>query len=118
MAGLTVVIPTLNEASRLPLLLADLAHWPDSLQLLVVDGGSQDNTCRVAVLAGACVLSPQDAMPSSEPQFPLAAPSSASTGFCGQVCVNNYHAIYIRYISTIIVAEKLLARDQQSDLLL
>ena len=56
MDGLTVVIPTLNEASRLPLLLADLAHWPGSLQLLVVDGGSRDATRSVAVLAGACVL--------------------------------------------------------------
>ena len=39
MAGLTVLIPTLNEASRLSLLLADLAHWPHALQVLVVDGG-------------------------------------------------------------------------------
>ena len=36
MAGLTVLIPTLNEASRLSLLLADLAHWPHALQVLVV----------------------------------------------------------------------------------
>ena len=42
MAGLTVLIPTLNEASRLPLLLADLDHWPHPLQVLVVDGGSDD----------------------------------------------------------------------------
>ena len=28
MAGLTILIPTLNEARRLPLLLADLARWP------------------------------------------------------------------------------------------
>ena len=44
MAGLTVLIPTLNEASRLSLLLADLAHWPHALQVLVVDGGSVDAT--------------------------------------------------------------------------
>ena len=56
MAGLTVLIPTLNEASRLPLLLADLARWPDPLQILVVDGGSVDGTGTVAALAGASVL--------------------------------------------------------------
>ena len=56
MAELTVLIPTLNEASRLSLLLADLAHWPHALQVLVVDGGSVDATCTVAALAGASVL--------------------------------------------------------------
>ena len=56
MAGLTVLIPTLNEASRLPLLLADLDHWPHPLQVLVVDGGSDDATCTAATLAGATVL--------------------------------------------------------------
>ena len=40
MAGLTVLIPTLNEASNLPLLMADLRRWPHPLQLLVVDAGS------------------------------------------------------------------------------
>ena len=56
MAGLTVLIPTLNEASRLSLLLADLAHWPHALQVLVVDGGSVDATRAAATLAGASVL--------------------------------------------------------------
>ena len=56
MAGLTVLIPTLNEASRLSLLLADLAQWPHALQVLVVDGGSADATCTAAALAGASVL--------------------------------------------------------------
>ena len=56
MAGLTVVIPTLNEAGHLPSLLADLQRWPDALQLLVVDGGSTDKTIQVADQGGACVL--------------------------------------------------------------
>ena len=38
MAGLSVVIPALNEAGTLPLLLADLATWPSNLDILVVDG--------------------------------------------------------------------------------
>tara|TARA_B100002051_G_scaffold276607_1_gene326084 strand:+ start:3330 stop:4127 length:798 start_codon:yes stop_codon:yes gene_type:complete len=53
---LTVVIPTLNEATTLPLLLADLALWPHPLDVLVVDAGSCDATAMVAQQAGADVL--------------------------------------------------------------
>ena len=56
MAGLSVVIPTLEEASRLPLLLADLQRWPGELEIIVCDGGSRDQTRLVAHLAGATVL--------------------------------------------------------------
>ena len=56
MAGLSVVIPTLEEASRLPLLLADLQQWPGDLEVIVSDGGSRDQTRAVAQLAGASVL--------------------------------------------------------------
>ncbi|MDC3048081.1 TIGR04283 family arsenosugar biosynthesis glycosyltransferase [Synechococcus sp. AH-736-A19] len=56
MAGLSVVIPTLEEACRLPLLLADLQRWPGELELIVSDGGSRDQTRVVAQLAGASVL--------------------------------------------------------------
>ena len=56
MAGLSVVIPTLEEASRLPLLLADLQRWPGELEVIVSDGGSQDQTRAVAQLAGATLL--------------------------------------------------------------
>ena len=56
MAGLSVVIPTLEEAGRLPLLLADLQRWPGELEVVVCDGGSRDHTRQVAQLAGATVL--------------------------------------------------------------
>ena len=56
MAGLSVVIPTLEEASRLPLLLADLQRWPGELEVIVSDGGSRDQTREVAQLAGATML--------------------------------------------------------------
>ena len=56
MAALSVVIPTLEEASRLPLLLADLQQWPGALEVIVSDGGSRDQTRVVAQLAGASVL--------------------------------------------------------------
>ena len=57
MAGLSILIPTLNEARRLPLLLADLARWPHGAQVIVVDGGSRDRTTAVANLAGVARLS-------------------------------------------------------------
>ena len=41
---LSVVIPCLNEAERLPLLLADLQRWPLSLEITLVDGGSNDHS--------------------------------------------------------------------------
>ena len=56
MAGLSVVIPTLGEATRLPLLLADLQRWQGELEIVVCDGGSRDQTRQVAELAGATVL--------------------------------------------------------------
>ena len=56
MAGLSILIPTLNEGRRLPLLLADLARWPHGLQVIVIDGGSRDQTTAVADLAGVKTL--------------------------------------------------------------
>jgi rSAM/selenodomain-associated transferase 2 len=52
-----VVIPTLNEASRLPGLLEDLHGVPLPLDVTVVDGGSRDDTVSVAQAAGARVMS-------------------------------------------------------------
>ena len=49
---LGVVIPCLNEAERLPLLLADLQRWPLSIEITVVDGGSNDQSHRISSLAG------------------------------------------------------------------
>ena len=49
---LGVVIPCLNEAERLPLLLADLQRWPHTIEITVVDGGSNDHSHRISSLAG------------------------------------------------------------------
>ena len=49
---LSVVIPCLNEAERLPLLLADLQRWPLPIEITVVDGGSNDHSPRISALAG------------------------------------------------------------------
>jgi len=54
---LSVVIAALEEAPRLPALLADLATAPELVrEVLVVDGGSTDGTAQLAALAGARVL--------------------------------------------------------------
>ena len=49
---LSVVIPCLNEAERLPLLIADLQRWPLPIEITVVDGGSNDHSHRISALAG------------------------------------------------------------------
>tara|TARA_R110002072_G_scaffold4706_6_gene32881 strand:- start:2331 stop:3095 length:765 start_codon:yes stop_codon:yes gene_type:complete len=58
--SLSIVIPTLNAAAQLPGCLATLREagrqWPDRLELLVVDGGSDDGTKALAAAAGAALL--------------------------------------------------------------
>ena len=53
---ISIVIPTLNEASHLPLLLADLNAWPYDFDLTIVDGGSKDLTIPIAQIQGANVI--------------------------------------------------------------
>lgn len=57
----SVVVPTRDEATRLPRLLTALAADPPD-QLLVVDDGSTDGTAALATAAGATVL-PSDPPP-------------------------------------------------------
>ena len=63
---LSIVIPTLNEAFALPLLLEDLARQQGvAFEVIVTDGGSSDATCQCAHalfasggLMGACHVGP------------------------------------------------------------
>jgi len=55
---LSVIVPTLNEAGGLPQLLEDLRELDGvNVEVLVVDGGSSDDTVAVAEAGGAQVLS-------------------------------------------------------------
>ena len=55
--SLSVVVPVLNEAQRLPALLAQLQQASELVgEVLVVDGGSGDASRSIAALAGAQLL--------------------------------------------------------------
>jgi len=53
--GVAVVIPTLNEAESISGVLAEIPRGLVN-EIIVVDGGSTDNTCAVAAAAGALVI--------------------------------------------------------------
>jgi rSAM/selenodomain-associated transferase 2 len=53
---LSIVIPTLNEALHLPLLLSDLNVWTNDFELIIVDGGSIDLTISIAQIQGVDVI--------------------------------------------------------------
>jgi rSAM/selenodomain-associated transferase 2 len=52
-----VVIPTLNEAPRLPRLLQDLTALTVEHQIIIADGGSSDGTLEVAAAHGCTIVS-------------------------------------------------------------
>ena len=54
---ISVIIPVLEEAAKLPRLLASLARETAAHEVIVVDGGSRDGTPQLARAAGARVLS-------------------------------------------------------------
>ena len=53
---LSIIIPTLDEASHLPLLFADLNVWPYYFDLTIVDGGSKDSTISIAQIQGVNII--------------------------------------------------------------
>lgn len=59
--SLSIIIPTLNEAKRLPLLLSDINLCPYSLEILIVDAGSVDLTLQIAELYGVKILKVNEA---------------------------------------------------------
>ena len=55
MSKVSIIIPTINEANNLPLLLSDLSNIQKEVEILIVDGGSEDRTIDVANIYGAKV---------------------------------------------------------------
>ena len=56
MSKISIVIPTINEANNLPLLLSDLSIIQKEGEIIIVDCGSEDKTIDVANIYGAKVL--------------------------------------------------------------
>ena len=53
---LSIIIPTINEAERLPLLLADINSYPHQFELIISDFQSSDLTELIAKIGGAKVI--------------------------------------------------------------
>ena len=55
MSKISIIIPTINEANNLPLLLSDLSITQEEGEILIIDCGSKDKTIDVANIYGAKV---------------------------------------------------------------
>ena len=55
MSKISIIIPTINEASNLPLLLTDLSIIQSDGEILIADCGSEDKTIDIANIYGARV---------------------------------------------------------------
>ena len=56
MSKISIIIPTINEASNLPLLLSDLSSMQKDGEIIIVDSGSEDKTIDIANIYGAKVF--------------------------------------------------------------
>jgi len=55
LSKISIIIPTINEASNLPLLLSDLSIIQNQGEIIIVDCGSKDKTIDIANIHGAKV---------------------------------------------------------------
>ena len=55
MSKISIIIPTINEASNLPLLLSDLSSIQKKGEIIIIDCGSEDKTIDIANIYGAKV---------------------------------------------------------------
>ena len=55
LSEISIIIPTINEANNLPLLLSDLSIIQKEGEILIVDCGSEDKTIDIANMYGAKV---------------------------------------------------------------
>ena len=56
MSKISIIIPTINEANNLPLLLSDLSSIQKEGEIIIVDCGSKDKTIDIANIYGAKVF--------------------------------------------------------------
>ena len=60
MSKISIIIPTINEAKYLPLLLSDLSIIREEVEILIIDCGSKDRTIDIASIYGAKVYKSKD----------------------------------------------------------
>ena len=60
MYKISIIIPTINEASNLPLLLSDLSVVQKEGEIIIVDCGSKDKTIDIANIYGAKVFKSEE----------------------------------------------------------
>ncbi len=56
MSKISIIIPTINEANNLPLLLSDLSNIQKEGEIIIVDCGSEDKTIDIANIYGAKIF--------------------------------------------------------------
>ena len=56
----SIIIPTYNEANNLPLLLSDLSFIKKEVEILIIDGGSQDKTIDIAKIYGSKIYQSEE----------------------------------------------------------
>ena len=56
MSKISIIIPTINEANNLPLLLSDLSSIQNEGEIIIVDCGREDKTIDIANIYGAKVI--------------------------------------------------------------
>ncbi len=56
MSKISIIIPTINEANNLPLLLSDFSNIQKEGEIIIVDCGSEDKTIDIAKIYGAKVF--------------------------------------------------------------
>jgi len=56
LSKISIIIPTINEANNLPLLLSDLSSIQQEGEIIIVDCGSEDKTIDIANIYGAKVF--------------------------------------------------------------
>jgi len=55
LSNISIIIPTINEANNLPLLLSDLSSIQKEGEIIIVDSGSEDKTIDIAYSYGSKV---------------------------------------------------------------
>jgi len=60
LSKISIIIPTINEANNLPLLLSDLSSMQNEGEIIIVDCGSEDKTIDIANIYGAKVCISQE----------------------------------------------------------